>query len=77
MFYFVAVIMWLDYPRAREILASAERLGVRKVWVGSDGWSSRKSVTDGYEQTARGAVTLQPHAAYVDGFDKYYTRCKK
>ena len=68
------MVLWLDHSRAREILASAQRLGILKIWVGPDAWSSRTSVTDGYEPVARGAVTLQPLAAQVDGFDKYYQR---
>ncbi len=67
-------MLWLDYGRARQIFRSAKKLGVRKMWVGSDGWSARGSVTENYEDVANGAVTVQPLAAHVNGFDQYFMR---
>ncbi len=64
----------MDSPRAREVFAAAERMRVRKVWVGSDAWSARTSVTDDYESAVRGSVTLQPLAADIKDFDSYFTR---
>ncbi len=68
------MILWVDSPRARDVFAAASRRGVLKIWVGSDAWSGRTSVTDGYEDVVRGAVTLQPLAARIQDFDRYFTR---
>lgn len=41
-------------------------------WIGSDGWSARTLVSNGYEREVEGTLSVQPKANPVKGFDKYF-----
>lgn len=39
---------------------------------GSDGWSDRYDVVEGYEEEAAGGLSVRIHSPYVQDFDEYY-----
>ena len=41
-------------------------------WIGSDGWGGRTLVSRGNEAQVEGAVTVQPWAEPIVGFEDYF-----
>lgn len=41
-------------------------------WIGSDGWSARRLVSDGNEPEVEGTLSVQPQANPVKGFEEYF-----
>ena len=73
----IAVVLFVDYPRAEELFEAAVRMGVTAgdfVWVGSDAWSGREIATQGHESIVANSVTVQPMAYHMKDFDDYFTR---
>ena len=66
-------ILWADFPRARELFLAADRLNkTDMLWVGSDGWSGRDLPVQDLSHVVRNAITLQPLARKLGGFDSYF-----
>eukprot|EP00058_Branchiostoma_floridae_P028593 XP_002614084.1 hypothetical protein BRAFLDRAFT_67330 [Branchiostoma floridae] len=68
------VIVYGTDQDAAELMRAAKRANTagRYVWIGSDGWSSRQSPAQGQEDELEGAITIQPMAQEIDGFDEYF-----
>ncbi|XP_015794170.2 metabotropic glutamate receptor 1-like, partial [Tetranychus urticae] len=58
----------------RGILKAIRRLNATGEFllVGSDGWSDRYDVVEGYEVEASGGISVRIHSPYVNEFDPYY-----
>ncbi|XP_020294565.1 metabotropic glutamate receptor 2-like [Pseudomyrmex gracilis] len=41
-------------------------------WIGSDGWSARRLVSDGNEPEVEGTLSVQPQANPIKGFKEYF-----
>ncbi|GFT12319.1 metabotropic glutamate receptor [Nephila pilipes] len=41
-------------------------------WIGSDGWSARALVFEGYEKEVEGTLSVQPRSFPVPGFEEYF-----
>uniref|UniRef100_T1IJD5 G-protein coupled receptors family 3 profile domain-containing protein n=1 Tax=Strigamia maritima TaxID=126957 RepID=T1IJD5_STRMM len=69
------VVVFTDKRTAHNLMSAAKRLNVvgRFVWIGTDGWSGRASVTHDVEEVIEGAITVQPMAGIINGFDEYFT----
>jgi hypothetical protein len=59
----------------RGLLASINKhqLKGRFLIVGSDGWSDRNDVAEGYYEEALGSVTMKAYSPLVSEFDNYFT----
>ncbi|XP_013385864.1 metabotropic glutamate receptor 4 [Lingula anatina] len=75
------VVLYLDTPQARALFAAVNSTlnGKRQrrnklIWIGSDAWSARQSVVEELEHVAEDAITVQPLAEVLPGFDEYFTR---
>ncbi|KAI8489782.1 hypothetical protein Bbelb_324120 [Branchiostoma belcheri] len=68
------VIVYGTDQDAAELMRAAKRANTagRYVWIGSDGWSSRQSPAQGQEDELEGAITIQPMAQEIEGFDEYF-----
>lgn len=45
-------------------------------WIGSDGWGGRILVSNGNEAQVEGAITVQPYADPLEGFDEYFLQLR-
>ncbi|XP_064642752.1 metabotropic glutamate receptor 2-like [Lineus longissimus] len=68
------VIVYSDYPQAKMLFRAAKQLNVVGMftWIGSDGWSGRLAAVSGVEDVVDGAITVQPRAVEIPGFDRHF-----
>nr|QRN45433.1 metabotropic glutamate 1-like receptor isoform X1 [Carausius morosus] len=68
------VVCFCEGMTVRGLLRSVRRLGLfgRFLILGSDGWADRADVTDGYEEEAKGSITIRINSPPVPSFDEYY-----
>ncbi|XP_061559967.1 metabotropic glutamate receptor 1 isoform X2 [Phycodurus eques] len=72
------VVCFCEGMTVRSLLMAMRRLGVYDEFllVGSDGWADRDEVVEGYEQEAKGGITMKLQSAVVKTFDDYYLKLR-
>lgn len=68
------VIVFADRQPAGKLISAAKRLNRKHefLWVGSDAWASRESVTDDREEFVEGAIAIQPLRKELPNFNEYF-----
>ncbi|XP_075227650.1 metabotropic glutamate receptor 1-like [Lycorma delicatula] len=68
------VVCFCEGMTVRGLLAAIGRKNLtgRFVLLGSDGWADRSDVIKGYEEQAKGSLSVRIHSPYVSSFDDYY-----
>nr|XP_057913160.1 metabotropic glutamate receptor 1 isoform X1 [Doryrhamphus excisus]XP_057913161.1 metabotropic glutamate receptor 1 isoform X1 [Doryrhamphus excisus] len=72
------VVCFCEGMTVRGLLMAMRRLGVygEFLLVGSDGWADRYEVVEGYEQEAKGGITMKLQSEVVKSFDDYYLKLR-
>ncbi|KAL3856569.1 hypothetical protein ACJMK2_011304 [Sinanodonta woodiana] len=67
------VLLFVTPSHARLLLQAATETGAthRFTWLGSDTWANNEIITDGYEEAASGALTIQIASETVNSFKNY------
>ncbi|XP_077408041.1 metabotropic glutamate receptor 1 isoform X1 [Vanacampus margaritifer] len=70
------VVCFCEGMTVRGLLMAMRRLGVYDEFllIGSDGWADRDEVVEGFEQEAKGGITMKLQSAMVKTFDDYYLK---
>ncbi|XP_064615664.1 metabotropic glutamate receptor-like [Liolophura sinensis] len=68
------VVLFTGPENARELVASAKRLGAigKFVWLGGDAWATRLSTFGSHKDGTLGAFTFKAYSEYVKNFDAYF-----
>ena len=68
------VIVFADRQPAGKLIAAAQRLNQKDefIWIGSDAWASRESVTETREEFVEGAIAIQPLRRKLLKFNQYF-----
>ncbi|XP_068198632.1 metabotropic glutamate receptor 1 [Antennarius striatus] len=72
------VVCFCEGMTVRGLLMAMRRLGVfgEFLLIGSDGWADRYEVVEGYEQEAKGGITMKLQSEVVKSFDDYYLKLR-
>ncbi|XP_037099986.1 metabotropic glutamate receptor 1 isoform X1 [Syngnathus acus] len=72
------VVCFCEGMTVRSLLMAMRRLGVYDEFllIGSDGWADRDEVVEGFEQEAKGGITMKLQSAVVTTFDDYYLKLR-
>lgn len=67
------VVTFVTTDQVRLLLQATTEKGLnhRFIWIGSDTWANNNQVTDGYEETAAGALTIQIRSEFSKGFRNF------
>ena len=68
------VIVFADRQPAGKLISAAKRLNKKDefIWIGSDAWASRESVTEDREEFVEGAIAVQPLRKELPLFNDYF-----
>ena len=68
------VIVFADRQPAGKLISAAKRLNKKDefIWIGSDAWASRESVTEDREEFVEGAIAVQPLREKLPNFNVYF-----
>lgn len=67
------VVLFVMQSQVRLLLQATTEKGLnhRFIWIGSDTWANSVAITQNYEETAAGAITIQIRSEYSDGFHNF------
>ena len=68
------VVVFADRQPAGKLISAAKRLNKKDefIWIGSDAWASRESVTEDREEFVEGAIAVQPLRRELPLFNEYF-----
>jgi len=67
------VVTFVTSDQVRLLLQATTEKGLnhRFIWIGSDTWANNDQITEGYEETAAGALTIQIKSEFSNGFKDF------
>lgn len=67
------VVTFVTSDQVRLLLQATTEKGLnhRFIWIGSDTWANNNQITDGYEETAAGAITIQIKSEFSNGYKEF------
>ena len=71
---FLAVVLFCEKSVTVKLIKAVKSLQLSGdfIWIGPDAWSSRWRDLRGLEDVLLGAVTVEPQAGTIPGFDQYF-----